>query len=147
MADLDLSVTLSRTLLGLAPLEVNDHTASYVAAESLSGGISWTRQQVSSPFVDGQVTVSRTRAMTSRPLALEVLGADAAELAANAKVIADALSQDCFTLTVTLDGQSYAWAAEAADWTETWTNARWAARQLQLSAQLPCQPVELSGAH
>jgi hypothetical protein len=145
MPDITLSLTITRTLLSLATLELNDHTISYVAAESTPGPVTWDREQVRSQWVDGDITVSRRRANVIENLTLEVLGANAAGLQTNLGTILNAFKQATYTLTSTFNGTSYAWACEAADYQVLWTGPRMVSNQVQLQLQIPRSPIPTIG--
>lgn len=146
MPDLGLSVVVSRDLLGLAGLEINDHLAYYVGPQLLGGQVAWNRQQVTSPFIDGQVTTWRTRQNVTEQLGVEVLGDTPGELNANLAVLLAAFIQDSFHLAVAIGAQSFEYACEAADYQVGWTGPRWVACQLQVVFAMPRQPVPVAGA-
>lgn len=147
MPDLSLSVSVTRTLLGLADLEVNDHVHSYVTPTFLGADRGWNRVAVTSPWLDGDVTVNRTRQKVTESLQLEVLGESLAEMDANALAILDAFDQSDFTITVTVGGQAHTYECEAADRSVLWTGPRMISSQLQITFQVPRQPVPLAGAY
>lgn len=144
-ADLSLSVTVSRTLLGLSDLPINDHVTYYVAPQFLGGQVQWNRQQVTSPFTDGAVTVYRNRQLVTEQIAVEVMARTGAELKAAVDTLIDAFLQDSFTLTVTSDGATYQYACEAADYALLWAGPRMIARQAQVMLSVPRQPAALAG--
>lgn len=149
MPDLSLSCLLTRSQLGLADLELNDHDNYYLASDFLTGAQSWNRQQITSPFTDGSVTTYRTMQVVTRQLTVEVLtgGAETTTaLLANLGALINALGQDSFHIKVTVDGQQLVYQAEAADYTLQWDGPRTIAKQLQVQAQVPCQPIPLAGA-
>lgn len=143
MPDLSVAASVTRALLGLPDLDLNDHSSSYLGAAFLGSQQTWTRTEVTSPFVDGAATTYRTRAVVQQPLALEVLGADAAELQVNLRALLDAFSQDHYVLNFSLGASAFAYACEAADYQIDWTPARLAANQKLLSLSIPMQPGSL----
>jgi hypothetical protein len=147
MPDLGLAVTVSRTALGLADLDINDHVAYRCAAQLLGGQVTWRRNQVTSPWVDGAVTVSRAREMVTEQLGVEVFGADATELEAHVTTLIQAFQQSSFTLTVTVESLAHGYACEAADinYAQFWNGPRLVARQAQLVFSVPRQPVPTAG--
>ncbi len=146
MTDLTMSVEISRTSLGLAALEINDHTSYIVAGpEFLGGQVAWDRSQVSSPFVDGEVTTHRRRQNVSENIAVEVLGDNTADLQSNTRAIIDAFSQDSFTLTVELDSSTSVYLCEAADYKVVSSGPRYVANQLQVVFAVPRKPMPISG--
>jgi hypothetical protein len=144
--DLALSVVITRTALALPPLELNDHIAYYVGPTFMGGSLAWSRTQIGSPWLDGMVTVHRSRQMVTEPVQLEVLGGDQAELDANMLAAVRAFSQSDFQLIVTLQGEARTYECEAADQTLLWTGPRAIAGQMQVTFQVPRQPVPSAGA-
>lgn len=144
MPDITLSVVITRTLLSLANLELNDHL-NFVAAPSSPGQVQWQRQQVSSPWVDGAYTVNRHREQVMEELTFEVKGSSDANLQTNLGTIVAAFSQANFTITSTFNGTAYAWACEAADYQVVWDGPRHVAKQLQVRFTVPRSPIPTSG--
>ena len=143
MPDLSLAVALTRTLLGLPDLDLNDHLNYYLSANALGAQQTFNRNQVASPFLDGAVTTFRTRAVVQQPVAVEVLGADHAEVTANVRALLDAACQDSYRLNVSVNGVAHAWACEAADYQVDWSAARLVACQALVSLSIPMQPEPL----
>ena len=141
-----MSVLVSRTLLGLPALQINDHLNYKVAPQFLGGNVQWNRTKVTSPFLDGEVTTQRTRQNVSEQVAVEIYAGSAAQLQTNTAALIAAFNQDSFTLTVTLDGTVYAYQCEAADAQTMWTGPRMMAHRGQVLFAVPRQPVPLIGA-
>ena len=142
---LGMSVTVTRTQLGLSPLAINDHISYYVADTFMGGQVSWTRNQVTSPFVDGAVTVNRTRSMVTEQVVIEVLGGTQALIQANAATLISAFLQDSFLLTITVATTTYQYLCEASDFQVTWTGPRFFAKQAQVTFSMPRQPIPVIG--
>ena len=145
MPELGMGAAVSRTALGLADLDINDHLAYYLTPAFLGGTVSWTRQQVTSPFIDGAVTTYRTRGVVSEQVGVEVLGADVAELNTNLAALLAAFTQDAFHLAVAIGDEDFEYACEAADYQVGWSGPRWLATQLQVVFTVPRQPVPIAG--
>jgi hypothetical protein len=143
--ELSFAVTVSRDLLALADLDINDHLTYYVSPQFLGGQVQWSRQQATSPFVDGSVTVSRFRQTVTEQIAIEVLAGTGAGLKANVDTLIDAFMQDSFILTVVSDGATYAYTCEAADYQLAWTGPRMIGHQAQVVLSVPRSPVALAG--
>lgn len=147
MPDLTMSVTMTRTLLALSALELNDHV-NYYAAPSSPAQVSWQHERVSSRWVDDDFTVSRRRPKVVEEMTFEVLAGavpTAATLQTNIGALITAASQDSYTLTVTIDGTSYAWACESADYQVIWSGPRMVARQAQVRLLVPRSPIPSAG--
>jgi hypothetical protein len=142
MADLTVSVLVSRDRLGLDDLQINDHLDYIIAGPDFLGGQqSWDRTQVSSPFADGEVTVNRRRQNVQENILLEVLGSSTADVHANAKAVVNAFSQDTFTITVSINSSSTVYECEASDYRIVTSSPRYAASQLQVSFTVPHKPL------
>lgn len=145
MPDLTLSVLVSRTILGLSDLQINDHTNYFIAPGSFGGAVTWNRTQVQSPYIDGAVTVNRTRNMVNDAINVEVRGNDTAGVHTNLQALLNAFIQDNYTITVSVNGSSRQYACEAADYHAEWTGPRWVANQIQVALTVPRFPVPISG--
>lgn len=146
--DFTLSVLLTRSLLGLSDLEVNDHDAYYVAAGSgdqLSPVVQWEKDQATSRYVEGAVTVSRVRKQFNLNLTVEVMGDTQSDITANIAALLQAATQDHYTLKITVNSVPTYYAAEAADYGAPRTGPRINARQVQIALQVPVQPVPSLG--
>lgn len=144
MPDLSLSVTVSRDLLGLGALELNDHDA-YYCAPFTPGGVTWERISANGVFVEGDITVHRRRANVTESLVLEVNGDSQAELSTNLAALLQAFVQDSFNIDINVGGTHYQWACEAADYQVTWDGPRFIARRLQVTLGIPRKPLPAGG--
>src|SRR3954471_7485848 len=141
-----MSVTVTRTLLGLPDLELNDFVRYSIGAQFLGGNVSWNKQQVGSIFVDGQTTTARSMQNVTEQVAVEVYAEDIDELRANTTEVDQAFFQDSFVMTVTVDGVVYAqYMCEAADRQLTWTGPRLIEHQNAIVYSMPRQPLPLAG--
>jgi len=159
LTDLDLSVTVSRHNLGLDLLQINDQVVYRCAATPFLGeSMSWTRNQLTSAYIDGAVTVNRARQMVNEQVAVEVSGRNAAmpkraptqlQAQLNMAVLIEAFTQDSFVLELLLgDGTGaarYSYQCEAADVQVAWASPRAIAMQNQVVFTVPRQPVPISG--
>jgi hypothetical protein len=159
MPDLVMSATISRTLLNLSPLQINDGVVYRVSSESfLSGQMQWTRNQISSIYIDGAVTVARSRQIMNENFAVEVAGFNPANIGAgvsqvyfqaNMAALIAAMSQDSFTLDLLVgvnpDTVHYTYTGEAADVQVAWTTPRFAAMRGLVTFTMPRQPVPMAG--
>ncbi len=141
---MDLSVTFSRTLLGLGDLEINDHIKYYVA-EFGDQSITWRRQQVSSPWVDGTVTSQRSKENVTRSMTIEVLGDNWADTLSNAKDLIDAVSQDTFVLTSDMNSEIVSYICEASDYSWAQSKERWHSYRGILTVSLIHKPNPTTG--
>lgn len=145
-ADVVLSVKISRTLLGLASLEIASGSNYYIGTQFLGAAVPWERQQVSSQWLDGAVTTSRHRQMVTEQIAVEVVATTLPLVQAAIKTLIEAFQQNSFTMTVVAGGATRVYQCEAADYQDlSWTTPRLAGAQGQVLLQVPRQPVALSG--
>lgn len=145
MADISMSVLISRSSLALADLEINDLTNYRVAPQFLGGNVSYNRVEASSVFMDSSVTIFRTLPKVQEQVQIEVLGTSQANLMANIDALIKAFSQNSFTMTITLAGQVWQYQCEAADRQMTWTGPRFIAKQVQITFTMPRHPTPLQG--
>jgi hypothetical protein len=146
MADLDLSVEVNRDALALTPLDIAQPPYYLAASPFLSSQVSWDRQTVSSRWIDGEVTTSRKRGMVMETIAVEVVATDMATLQDYMQTLIEALCQDTYTMTITVDGTLWVYNCEAADYTNLmWTTPRLVAAQGQAQFTVPRRPVAAVG--
>jgi len=159
MADLALSVLVNRDLLNLAALQCNDGNVYRASASPFMGEqLQWTRNQITSVYIDGAVTVNRQRQIVNEQMAFEVSGRNPANLTAaptqalfqtNMATLIAAFSQDNFQVDIIVgtggDATHYTYQAEAADVQVTWTLPRFLARQGLITFTVPRQPVPIAG--
>lgn len=149
MSDIALSVLVSRTRLGLGPLQIASGGTYFLTPQFLGATVTWTRQQVGSPFADGQVTTSRVRQNVTETVGVEVRADTYAELDAAISAVIAAFTQDRFTMTIEVgdvDIATYQYRCEAADYqTLTWNTARLYSMAGQVLFQMPRQPVAVVG--
>lgn len=146
VTDIDLSVKVSRDALGLAALELTQAPYYVAATPFLGTAITWDRQTVNSRWVDSDYTTSRRRGTIQEQMAVEVQCDTMFDLQNAMQTLVDAFTQDNYTLTVTVDGQIWAYDCEAADYTNLmWTAPRLSACQGQMLLAVPRRPVAVSG--
>ncbi len=107
--------------------------------------MTWTKQLVSSPYVDGEFPVSQRRNNVTEECLFEVLGATGAALATNIGAIIAAFKQFSYTLTTTFDGVSYGWSCNSADYQVIWSGPRIVSGQAQVRLSVPRSPVPAAG--
>lgn len=143
MPDFTLVVHVSRAVLGLVDLDINDHERFYVAPGTFGAQLSYNRQQIGSPWTDGQVTVNRSKQMVQEPVVVEVLGDTFAEMFANIAELLAAFTQDHYQIKTTVgSGNQIRYSCEAADYQiGAWVSGRLASQQAQVTFTVPRQPV------
>lgn len=111
---LTLGCSISRALLSLPDLDINDHVA-YKVVSLEPGREQWELVEASSMFMDGDFTTQRRQRSPRLRLEVEVRGADQATVDANKQALRDAAKQDTFVLTFVLNGETKQVYGEAAD--------------------------------
>lgn len=110
------AVTITRTELSLATLTLTNPGTYDVRVTPLNfGQHNWRRQFVRSPYVEGATEVGRARDITYGEMVVDVQGASQAALKTGLTALLAAFHQSSYTLTVTVDGEAYAWSCLAAD--------------------------------
>lgn len=152
MSDIDLTVLVDRSALGLAPLNLNDGVLYKIGKQLLGGQLAWERTTISSPYVHGEETVHRRMQNVQEPLSVEVFGrtTDGAlmtnsTLQQNMATLWTAFQQDAFTVTVLLDDAIYTYQCEAAEMQVTWLGTRFTAKQGEVNFTVPRKPLALAG--
>lgn len=105
----------------------------------------YRRTQVTSPFVEGRFTTNRVRDAVESTIQIDVLGSSQANLQANITALVNAFTADEFVLTVTIDGTSWSWNCEAADYAMIWDHPRMHARRIPMRFSFQRDPEPASG--
>lgn len=144
-----LLVSCSRTSLGLADLDLNDHVAYITSGSSVfSGTVSWRRNTVSSPYVDSQVLVGAVKDLVQDEFSVEVLngpGGTHLDLQNNLKTLITAFSQWNFNITFQWDTAVYTYSCMPSDYSVDWTQGRAQSQQLLVKFSLQRSPVPING--
>ena len=147
MTDLSVVAKVTRSLLGLGDLDINDHSTYRLAGPQVMGGtVSWDRRQVSSPWVEGDITVSRRRTNVMDQITVYVAGSATDNLNLNLQNLLWAFTQDRYTLSITVGSQQFAWDCEAADYQVTYDTPHLKSLYVPVVFTVPRRPVALSGA-
>jgi hypothetical protein len=146
MPDVQISASVSRELLGLAPLLINEHITYYAAPQFLGGQVQWSRTTAGSPWLNGTRTTSRVLEMVTEQLTIEVKAPTTLESQVAMATLIAAFQQDSYTLTVEVDGEAiYSYLCESADYQVVWMGPRLVSKQGQATFSVPRQPVPLQG--
>jgi hypothetical protein len=139
------AATVTRSDLGLADLNINDQADYIIGSEMLGAMVTWDRKVVSSPFVNGDVTVHRRRGNVAERFSVYVLAATQSEMQTNIKALIDAFNQHKFNLSITLDSTVYTYICEASDYQVEWMNTNFFALKVKVVFNLIRQPIPLVG--
>ena len=139
------AATVTRSDLGLGSLNINDNADYKVGNEIMGAMVTYDRKIVSSPYVNGDVTVHRRRGNVSEKFSVYVMAATQTELQTNTKTLIDAFSQNKFNLAVTLDSVQYTYQCEASDYQVEWSNAHMFSLMVKVTFNLIRNPIPLVG--
>lgn len=144
--DLDVSAAVSTP--GGGTLDINDGTSYRIAGPSILGGtVTWDRKTVSSPDVDGDFTIHRRRPNVTDMLAIYVKGTTTADLMAKIKTLANAFSQDRYTLAINIGAAANQWDCEAADYSVELDTAHVHALYARVTFNIPRRPEPIQGGY
>ena len=149
MSDLTVAATITRTELGLDPLDIDDG-ANYELVTAGPGARAWAREWAVSPVVHGGTQVSARLEIQNRLLVVRCKGSTATALENASKALVAAVSQSSFTLSISLDGRANTWKCFCADggpadgeFAKFEFMAR--PRRQTYSFQVPSQPIPTAG--
>lgn len=145
MADLTVTAVVTRSSLGLPNLNINDHSKYVLTTTMLGGSVAWQRNAISSPYVDGDITVTRRRPTVVEPMEIYVYGTNGANLMWNTAEVINAFCQDAFSLTVTINGATRQYSCESSDYSIEYNNAKFASKMCTVRLQVPRKPLPLVG--
>lgn len=147
MTDLSISAKVSRDLLSLGDLDINASPYRLAGPTTLGGTQSWERNTVSSPFVDGEVTVHRRRTNVQDRIVVYVSGTDLANLFANVRTLVDAFTQDRFTLQINIGTSVNQWDCETSDYSVVVDTPHMVAKYGVVEFNVIRKPVALAGGY
>src|SRR4051794_7570499 len=108
--------TVTVTVTGTISLTLSAANGYEVNVEGLGPGPrTYRRETVTSPFVRGRFLIDAQLDSPTAPLSIWVGGSTAAQLSTRVAALIAAFDQLSYTLTVVIDGETYAWACEPAD--------------------------------
>lgn len=143
--DAVVTVAVTRTLLGLADLNLMDHLNYMTSATFLGAGVTYRRQQIKSPYVEGAITVNRVRDQVQDTIAIDVLADTQTRFQSNIQTLQAAFAQDSFQLKLTLDSVPWTWTCEASDYKMDWTVPRIHGLYGQVQYTLLRSPISVAG--
>lgn len=136
---------VSRPVLGLPDLNINDHVKYVVSSDIMGGTITWRRQSVQSPYVEGEITVSRVRGVVEDKFSVDVLGVVQSDMQQNVADLIAAFTQDNFNMTIRIDDATYTWVCEACDYSMDWSVPRMHGLKTQVKFSLRRSPIPING--
>jgi hypothetical protein len=139
------AASVTRSDLGLGVLNINDQLDYIVGSDIMGAMVSYDRQTVSSPYVNGDVTVHRRRGSVTEKFSVYVLGDTQTELQNNIRTLISAFSQNKFNLVMLLDGIEWSYVCEASDYQVEWSNANFFSIKVKVVFNLLRSPIALVG--
>lgn len=142
---LTFTANVTRTDLGLANLNINDYTKYITTTQIMGGQVTWQRNSVSSPYVDGDVTISRRRPSVNDVFAINVIGTTHAIVKTNLQTLVQAFLQDKFNIIITVDGATYQYECETSDYSVEWNHAKFHEKMITVTFNVMRKPIAISG--
>lgn len=134
----NLSVHVTRA--GQSNLDINDHLNYIVATGFFGGQVNWDRKQISSPYMDGDYTVSRRARNVEETVQIHVYGQDHADLIENVRRLVSAFTQTMFDIVVDIDGATTIYHCEAANYAVDWNSPKFASNMTTVTFVVPRKP-------
>lgn len=132
----------------LADLNIND-VSNYKIITVGPGTLEWQRQYASSIYVHGDYLVNAVKAQGTLPLAVRVKGTTQSQIDSNLAALCRALEQFTYQLTITLEGVTWTWQCDPADYgvdeKGEFSKFHRLAKQTVVTAQIPRHPVPIAG--
>lgn len=127
-------------------LNINDGASYLLTPQDLNPAtVLYRRTQVTSPFVEGRFTVNRVLDAVEGTIVIDVMGSSQSNLQSNIAALVAAFTADEYTLTITIDGATYSWTCEAADYSMLWQHERMHALRVPMRFAFQRQPVPAGG--
>lgn len=145
MADLSTTVLVRRAALGLSDLNINNQTDYVLATPFLGGTMAWDRRSVSSQWVDGDVLITKRKQMVQQQVIVYVVGDTQASIASKATTLAQAVSQENYTIRAGIGSLVAEWICDPADYAVDMTNYHWTNHKVKMTLNIPMQPNPLEG--
>ena len=133
----------------LADLNLEDNT-NYKLIGVGPGAIEWDRQYATSRFVHGEYLTNAVKRQGTLPLSVRVKGGTQAIVNTNLAALLRALEQFTYSISVTIEGISYKWNCDPADYNVDENNGEFSkfhrlAKQTIVTAQVPRHPTPAIG--
>lgn len=150
MANLTLSVLVARAELSLSDLQLSDPSNGYEVFGVGPGALSWRRESVRSPYINGETLVGAVKDVMSASLGVRIRASSAATLDSRLDTVLDAFGQFTYNVTVVIDGVSRTWKCEPADYSVSEGEGGFNKFNLmnkyhEVSFSIPRQPIPVSG--
>lgn len=146
IADLNLTAIVTRTELGLGDLDLNDEVNFQFGRGIEVGRLTWRKDVVTSPYVHGRFPVREVKDAVESKITIYVLGTDHATLSTNIGVLIGAFTEQYqYELQIIVEGQSYSWLCERADYEVAFATETFNAIFVPVSLSFYRSPIQVSG--
>lgn len=135
---------VTRTSLSLPNLDLLSATHKLIE-ELAFGTVAWNRITATSPFVDGDVPVHRTKSPSQLSMGVNVVGASQSALSSNVNVLLNAFYEDNYELHISYDGVDWAWKCYAAEALVGAMDDRFDLLNVEVRFLVPRHPVPVAG--
>lgn len=109
--------TISRTELALSPLAFTPANGYFIQRNGFGPGeVSNRKTYVQSPYVIGQQLVHVVKDLATSSLTVRVQGSSHSDMIDKLEVLCEAFEQFNYTLTIVIDGISYVYDCDTADY-------------------------------
>lgn len=135
---------------GVEDIDLED-TGTYRIMAWGPGQLTWRRREVRSPYVHGSTLVGAVKENLSITLQILVEGDDAEDLVSKMSLLLRAFEQPRYRVGITVDGASYEWYCQPADYqTNTDGSFRadhWRQHVQVVTFRIPRDPTPIEGSH
>lgn len=142
--------TVTRTELALGDLALEEEGVYKLMRDAVGPGDgSWRREVSKSAYVHGETLVGAVKDVMTAQLGVRVLASSISLLQTRVSTLLTAFSQFSYNLTITLDGSTWQWKCEPADYAigdgGVFQDLHLLAYQQEVRLNIPRHPIPLQG--
>lgn len=146
IADLNITAEVTRTELGLGNLDLNDDVNFRFGRGVEVGRLTWRKDVVTSPYVHGRFPVREVKDAVESKITVYVIAPDHATLSTNVGVLIGAFTEQYeYNLQIVVEGQTYAWRCERADYEVAFATETFNALFVPVSLAFYRSPIQVAG--
>lgn len=147
---LNVTASVTRAELSLSPLSLEVPNVYSIIRESLGpGSTGWRRQTATSAYVHGEVLVGAVKSITMASLGVRVYGNSMSVMVSRLNDLIRAFEQFTYDLTVTIDGSTFTWRCQPADYSVgdngNFQDHHLRAQQQEVHFSIPRHPTPVAG--
>lgn len=128
------------TRAGHPNLDINDHLNFIIATGFMGGQVSWDRKQISSPYMDGEHTISVHARNVEETVQIHVYGDNHPSLVSNARTLVEAFTQPRYDVVIDINGAVSIYHCETANYSIEWSTAKFASNMTTVTFVVPRKP-------